>query len=38
MVLHHGELLADGSPEEIMKNETVQTAYLGGFHEWRFLK
>jgi branched-chain amino acid transport system ATP-binding protein len=28
-VLHHGELLAVGSPEEAMNNTTVQTAYLG---------
>lgn len=28
-VLHHGELLAVGSPEEVMNNATVQTAYLG---------
>lgn len=28
-VLHHGELLAVGSPEEVMSNSTVQTAYLG---------
>lgn len=31
MVLHNGELLAEGTPKEIMKNEMVQTAYLGGF-------
>ena len=30
MVLFNGALLADGSPEEIMNNETVQQAYLGG--------
>ncbi len=30
MVLYNGTLLADGTPEEIMKNETVQSAYLGG--------
>ncbi|MED1600211.1 ABC transporter ATP-binding protein [Alkalihalophilus marmarensis] len=30
MVLFHGELLADGKPEEIMNNEQVQSAYLGG--------
>lgn len=33
MVLFNGRLLADGSPEDIMKNETVQTAYLGGLYE-----
>ena len=30
MVLFNGALLADGTPEEIMNNETVQQAYLGG--------
>lgn len=30
MVLFNGALLADGTPQEIMKNETVQQAYLGG--------
>jgi len=30
MVLYNGALLADGTPEEIMKNEIVQSAYLGG--------
>jgi branched-chain amino acid transport system ATP-binding protein len=30
MVMFNGELLADGTPEEIMQNETVQNAYLGG--------
>jgi branched-chain amino acid transport system ATP-binding protein len=29
-VLFHGKLLADGDPEDIMKNEQVQSAYLGG--------
>ncbi|WP_079527420.1 ABC transporter ATP-binding protein [Halobacillus hunanensis] len=32
MVLFNGELLAKGSPEEMMENETVQSAYLGGLH------
>lgn len=30
MVLFNGRLLADGKPGEIMKNEQVQSAYLGG--------
>lgn len=32
MVLFNGTLLATGTPEEIMNNETVQSAYLGGLH------
>lgn len=32
-VLFNGKLLADGSPEEIMQNELVQSAYLGGLHD-----
>jgi branched-chain amino acid transport system ATP-binding protein len=28
-VLHHGQLLACGQPQEVMANETVQLAYLG---------
>ena len=32
MVLFNGKLLADGTPEEIMGNETVQNAYLGGLY------
>jgi branched-chain amino acid transport system ATP-binding protein len=28
-VLHHGTLLADGAPGEVMADETVQGAYLG---------
>jgi len=30
MVLFNGQLLADGTPEEIMRNEQVENAYLGG--------
>jgi len=33
MVLFNGQLLADGTPEDIMKNETVQNAYLGGLYD-----
>ncbi|MYL35053.1 ATP-binding cassette domain-containing protein [Pontibacillus yanchengensis] len=33
LVLFHGQLLAHGSPEEIMNNETVQSAYLGGLYD-----
>lgn len=29
-VLHHGCLIATGSPEQIRKNEVVQASYLGG--------
>lgn len=32
-VLFNGGLLADGTPKEIMENETVQKAYLGGLHD-----
>lgn len=32
-VLFNGGLLADGTPQEIMENETVQKAYLGGLHD-----
>ncbi|WP_308169678.1 ABC transporter ATP-binding protein [Acrocarpospora catenulata] len=28
-VLHHGEVLAVGTPDEVMANEQVQTAYMG---------
>ena len=33
MVLFNGKLLADGSPQEIMDNEQVQNAYLGGLYD-----
>jgi ABC-type multidrug transport system ATPase subunit len=29
LVLHHGELLAEGSPAEVRKNEAVKRVYLG---------
>jgi len=29
-VLHYGELLAQGTPDEIRKNEEVRRVYLGG--------
>lgn len=32
-VLFHGQLLADGSPTEMMNNEQVQSAYLGGLYQ-----
>jgi len=28
-VLHHGELLVDGTPEEIRNNAEVKRVYLG---------
>jgi branched-chain amino acid transport system ATP-binding protein len=28
-VMHHGSLLAIDTPERVIANETVQTAYLG---------
>lgn len=33
MVLFNGQLLADGSPDEILRDERVQAAYLGGLHD-----
>ncbi|MHC0037115.1 ABC transporter ATP-binding protein [Pseudoneobacillus sp. C159] len=33
MVLFNGRLLADGTPDEIMQNELVQSAYLGGLYD-----
>lgn len=35
MVLFNGRLLADGTPKDIIENETVQTAYLGGLYDER---
>ena len=32
-VMHHGQVLAEGSPAEIASNETVQTAYLGNLYD-----
>lgn len=32
-VLFNGRLLAEGDPQEIMANELVQSAYLGGLHD-----
>jgi branched-chain amino acid transport system ATP-binding protein len=32
-VMHQGQVLAEGTPDEIAANEVVQTAYLGGLYE-----
>jgi branched-chain amino acid transport system ATP-binding protein len=32
-VLFNGKLLAEGTPEEIMNNDLVQSAYLGGLYD-----
>jgi branched-chain amino acid transport system ATP-binding protein len=32
-VMHHGAVLAEGSPAEISANETVQKAYLGALYQ-----
>ena len=32
-VMHHGALLAEGTPSEISNNETVQQAYLGALYD-----
>jgi branched-chain amino acid transport system ATP-binding protein len=29
LVLHHGELLAEGTPQEVRRNEAVKRVYLG---------
>jgi branched-chain amino acid transport system ATP-binding protein len=31
-VMHHGQVLAEGTPGEIAANESVQAAYLGEFY------
>ena len=32
-VMHQGAVLAEGTPAEIARNSTVQSAYLGGM-QW----
>ena len=32
-VMHQGAVLAEGTPNEIASNETVQTAYLGTLYD-----
>lgn len=36
LVLFHGELLAAGTPDEIIENKMVQSAYLGGMYDEQF--
>jgi branched-chain amino acid transport system ATP-binding protein len=31
-VMHHGKVLAEGTPAEVAANEVVQSAYLGGLY------
>jgi branched-chain amino acid transport system ATP-binding protein len=31
-VMHQGQVLAEGSPQEIAANEMVQSAYLGALY------
>lgn len=38
MVLFNGQLIADGSPKEIMNNEMVENAYLGGLYDDDIIK
>jgi branched-chain amino acid transport system ATP-binding protein len=33
-VLHHGEILVEGSPDEIERNEDVKRVYMGGEQDW----
>ena len=37
-VMHLGEVLAEGKPEEIAANKVVQTAYLGGLYDLNLQK